>query len=383
MASSVPKEVLLAFHTMEREIFRRLVMEMARDPFRSMQMIALWLWIERLGFPNLIQKMLALPARILNLVADEAEECLKCLHLDLLPLPPTSQDSIPITRSLAAPPLSLQFLHERRQGAISGMKTIMDDVCSRIFDDIVERLAQRMRAAIFAPGPVRPNARPGMNVGPLMPPPDLSTNVGQMRGPRNPIIPHQEGTSRQGGTIEAAEMMMMMMGPRFRPFFNPGPHHVGSLDGPHAFAGGAQVPQMQIDPLQNLVGEPQEWGVDIINAFMAEPNLNPRARPWAPEDEASQGDRTMFLTFSRGYPLSEAEIVEFFTRHWGDCIQSLFIQETEEGVQPLFARLVLYSPATVPLILQGQEKAKFVIKGKHVWVRPYVPKKSRAQSPAK
>ncbi|KAI8553338.1 hypothetical protein RHMOL_Rhmol05G0007700 [Rhododendron molle] len=85
-------------------------------------------------------------------------------------------------------------------------------------------------------------------------------------------------------------------------------------------------------------------------------------------------DRTMFVTFSKGYPVGEMEIREFFTQIYGDCIESLYMQEVQVGEQSLFCRIVFYSPSFIDLILKGEGKVKFTINGKHVWMRKFVPK---------
>ncbi|KAF4363600.1 hypothetical protein CsatB_010600 [Cannabis sativa] len=90
-------------------------------------------------------------------------------------------------------------------------------------------------------------------------------------------------------------------------------------------------------------------------------------------------DRTMFVTFSKGYHVYEWEVREFFTRTYGDCIESLHMQEVQPTEQSLFARIVFYSAATIDVILDGHNKAKFTINGKHVWMRKFVPKRTKSQ----
>ncbi|GAB2291613.1 hypothetical protein Dimus_025868 [Dionaea muscipula] len=86
-------------------------------------------------------------------------------------------------------------------------------------------------------------------------------------------------------------------------------------------------------------------------------------------------NRTMFITFSKGYPVSEAEVKEFFNRSFGECVESIQMQEVAPNEQSLFARVVLCSPQKVDMILNGSEKVKFAINGKHVWSRKFVPKR--------
>ncbi|KAL6199571.1 hypothetical protein ACLB2K_029355 [Fragaria x ananassa] len=93
------------------------------------------------------------------------------------------------------------------------------------------------------------------------------------------------------------------------------------------------------------------------------------------QEEVPADDRTIFLTFSKGYPISEKEVREFFTRKYGDIFDAIHMQEVPvEDQQPLYARLVVRYAFFIPMVLEGQTKAKFAINGKHVWARKYVKK---------
>ncbi|KAL1805759.1 hypothetical protein ACET3Z_028827 [Daucus carota] len=85
--------------------------------------------------------------------------------------------------------------------------------------------------------------------------------------------------------------------------------------------------------------------------------------------------RTMFVTFSKGYSVAEWEIREFLENIFGDCIESIYMEDvTEIDDQPLFARIVFYQASMIYLILNGLSKASFIINGKHVRMRKFVPK---------
>ncbi|KAA8523323.1 hypothetical protein F0562_009746 [Nyssa sinensis] len=92
------------------------------------------------------------------------------------------------------------------------------------------------------------------------------------------------------------------------------------------------------------------------------------------EDEVPPDDRTMFVTFSKGYPVSEREVRQFFTRSFGKCVESLYMQEVPPNEQSLYARIVFFSASAIDMILNGQEKVKYNINGKHIWARKFVPK---------
>ncbi|CAN1290730.1 hypothetical protein LINPERPRIM_LOCUS20824 [Linum perenne] len=89
-------------------------------------------------------------------------------------------------------------------------------------------------------------------------------------------------------------------------------------------------------------------------------------------------NRTMFATFSKGYPVTARELKEFLIRNFGaDCMESLHMQEVVPPKQALYARIVFKYGSTMDRILNGVNKAKFNINGKHVWVRKYVPYNKR------
>ncbi|TVU31694.1 hypothetical protein EJB05_23392, partial [Eragrostis curvula] len=112
---------------------------------------------------------------------------------------------------------------------------------------------------------------------------------------------------------------------------------------------------------------------------MPSSTLNPMASPWVPmpmqmqEDTLPEEYRSLFITFSKGYPIAEEDILEFFSLMFGPCVEMVTLQKVQPGEQPIHGRMVLRSDAMIPVVLAGQETAKFVIKGKHLWARVYFP----------
>ncbi|XP_072962545.1 uncharacterized protein [Typha angustifolia] len=98
--------------------------------------------------------------------------------------------------------------------------------------------------------------------------------------------------------------------------------------------------------------------------------LNPMAVPWSPARNHSPEDhRSMFITFSRGYPISREDIMEYFTSRYGPCVDVVMIERAPPGQPPMYGRLVFKSASMIAAVLNGQRTAKFVIKGKHLWAR--------------
>ncbi|KAI3443558.1 hypothetical protein Pfo_000223 [Paulownia fortunei] len=101
------------------------------------------------------------------------------------------------------------------------------------------------------------------------------------------------------------------------------------------------------------------------------------SRGRARANETSRNERTMFVTFSKGYPVTENEVRQFFRRLFGNCIESFHMQEVRPDEQALFAKIVFFRSSFIRAILDGVSKAKFTINGKHVWMRKFVPKNDR------
>ncbi|XP_034225695.1 uncharacterized protein LOC117635495 [Prunus dulcis] len=240
----VSQEGFKLFHSIDRDLYTILAIHLCRDPLESMQVMALWLWLEKVGFKNAVKKILSLPFILINELADEAVTCLNIINGTHFSLPFEAND-IPLLQSFMEKEVSLQFFHENQQAAAQGVTKAANIVCLPAFDDI-------MKQAI------------------------------------------------------------------------------------------------EINFSQN---------------------------------SADHSQRTMFVTFSKGYPVHEHEVKQFFTAAFGDCVESLQMQEVQPFEQSLFARVVFHSASTIEAILSGVSKAKFTINGKHVWVRRFVPKRARSLLP--
>lgn len=279
--ATISLEELHAYHSIDREMFSRLVINLRRDPGESLLVMATWLWLEERGFPNIVFKMLKLSDRMVDVLADEAVSCFKCLESNSPSSSMLANGGIILfTSRLMEKPISLQMFLQNRFTAISGIKNYLITVCARVFTDILQ--------AVLGTTPLQAIRNQSLVI---------------------PGFPHP------------------------------------------LFGGVAVVPgAMDVDfPAGGL------W-------------------VWNPPNNVSEDERTMFLTFSRGFPVSEYEVRELFTSMCGDCVDTVYMQENSFSSyedQPLFARLVLKSVDTVDQILNGKRIAKFRINGKHIWARKY------------
>lgn len=270
------------YHTIDRALYSLLVVELQRDPLESMQTLALWIWLERTRFNDIIRKILSLPQFSITELADEAITCLKCIE-DNRFLLSTDAGEIPLTQSLMAKEFSLLFFHENRDSATSGIRKIVTEVCLKALTDIMEKALKR------------------------------------------------------GSEQTLTESKMAMVAPLAESFL---------------------IERIAQLGLGSDASPKRTKGRDV------------------PREE-----RTMFVTFSKGYPVAEVEIREFFSRIFGDCIECIHMQEVKSHEQALYARIVFVTPAIIDFILNDVPKAKFTINGKHVWMRKFVPKNGNSSLP--
>jgi len=282
----VPQEDFILFHQVDRNLYKILVTELFRDPSESMRLLAMWLWLEKVGFHNVVKKIMSLPIILINEIADESMLCLTCLtnnnNTSLIAIMLSSEaNDIPLLHSVVENEISLKFFLENRLEAIQGVEKTRKEVCMRAFGDIMQHAMMR-------------------NIAERM--------------------------------VENNNFLFGSTGPMNLQF--------GSVG------------------IAGAMGQQQS-------------NNNGGNGGIIPADE-----RTLFVTFSKGYRVKEWEVREFFTMGYGDCIEALFMQETQPNEQPLFGRIVFHKVSTIDLILRGAAKVKFSINRKHVWVRKFVPKRT-------
>ncbi|KAL8152044.1 hypothetical protein V2J09_021852 [Rumex salicifolius] len=101
--------------------------------------------------------------------------------------------------------------------------------------------------------------------------------------------------------------------------------------------------------------------------------LNPNALPFDPNQmRGSEADRSIFITFSIGYPLSENQISTFFTRKYGECIEKIYLHYGDtHSYHPLFGRVVFNKRSTPLVILGGGKQVHFTIEGKNLCCKEY------------
>ncbi|KAJ8535493.1 hypothetical protein K7X08_023213 [Anisodus acutangulus] len=277
MSSGITLEELHLFHKIDRDVFTRLVVCLSRNPSESLLVLAMWLWLEEVHFPSLIDKMAKLPDEIVYKLAEEGATCLKWLESKVPPMPNDVGD-MPLTAILLKRNISFNIFYQQRFTMISGIKTLLNKVCAIIFVDILHQIMSgKSRIILNSPIPI-----PGF---------------------------------------------------------------------PHPTFGAITVVPRTLD---SIIPSRDLWS-------------------WSLKTDAPVDDRTMFLTFSRGFPVTEAEVKELFNSYYGiDCVENVhMVPSGSSSDHSLYARMAVRDVSTIDQILCNGSIAKFRINGKHVWARKY------------
>ncbi|CAA3016415.1 Hypothetical predicted protein [Olea europaea subsp. europaea] len=377
----VSLKALRAFHSIDGALYAILVTELWRDPVESLQIIALWLWLEHVGFGKVTRKILAFAPLFINQIAEEAAMCIKCIK-DSHFIHSAEAIDIPLTRSIVEKEISLRFFNENRVTASREVGRIINQDCLYTMRDITEKalhgnsgesssrnwLLNPLNAAQSSPSnsTLMPfNGRQSSGWNQMMISSNANTAESSYRNQMirfnasrrylsNPIVmPFNVGPS------SGYSQMMIPSNDARRSLSNPTvmPFNLRQRSGLKEMMMSRHFHESMIHNFSNMrVGR---------NAF---PRNNQLIK------EVPREDRTMFATFSRGYPVAEMEVRHFFTTVYGNCIESFRMQEVWPYEQPLYARVVFLKASFVQEILDGTEKAKFTINRKHVWMRKFVPR---------
>ncbi|KAL0333693.1 UNVERIFIED_CONTAM: hypothetical protein Sangu_1525500 [Sesamum angustifolium] len=322
------------FYGLDRELYIILVRDLCRNPSECLQIMGLWLWLERGGICNVISKILSLTPYMINGLADEALTCLSLIN-NQFPLSSEAAD-IPLTHSLVKIDISLQYFLENRHTVFHEVQSLVSDVYIPALSDIME---------IARHGGFGESSSQNQVHTPI-PASDLSAS--QMPSTANQTTATPPSANQTTAAPSSASQMT---------------------------ATPSAANQMTVKPSSANLTRSLSSLVDSLVRSLSNLSIEGETRPRG--NENPKYARTMFATFSKGYPVTETEVRQFFTRMFGNCIESFHMQEVGPDEQPLYARIVFHRPSFIQVILNGDTKAKFTINGKHVWMRQFIPRNGR------
>ncbi|KAM7267619.1 hypothetical protein ACFE04_009785 [Oxalis oulophora] len=99
--------------------------------------------------------------------------------------------------------------------------------------------------------------------------------------------------------------------------------------------------------------------------------LNPNAFPFDPALVVNEVDRSIFLTFSKGFPISPKEIQHFFERRFKEnCVEKVYV-DNRPGKIPLFGKIRFHKLTFTIAILGNKPSTKLIVNGKPLWCKRF------------
>lgn len=371
---SIPVDLLHAYHDEERRIFSRMVFILGLEPNLSMKIIAFWLWLEENQCKDVVQRLNSLDDRYLLGVCDVAKSFLDSLRLSY-----SSNDH--------TYPSEGHFKQAFRDVAICGINYYLKNVCHKVLLDIrkqvhrsnVEKLVEEMGRVHFGIESIRKTGCSPIQIE--------NITVGRSIKEGSSYM-YKESTSLDLNKIQA---------------WNTNSHPCNGVG--ESFGSDCRFfdDMQNVDLLSNLKIQNSFRENDFLRCkdlVQYHSTLKGVANSSLSFDVSSSKnhkipweERTLFVTFSNGHPLSEEQLRAFFMRyavfkktliinsscdysihrHFGD-VETVYVPEPADNKPLLYAHITFCSPATLVQVLNGNGKAKFMIKGKHLWARQFVPK---------
>ncbi|CAH8324720.1 unnamed protein product [Eruca vesicaria subsp. sativa] len=112
-----------------------------------------------------------------------------------------------------------------------------------------------------------------------------------------------------------------------------------------------------------------------VSIRVKDATLNEHAQPFEP---VYRDQRSLFLTFSNGFPLTERQIFDFFNRSYAPgIVERVIVPRPRGGRGPSLHGRVVFKNTVIPaLVMRNCEKVCFSVDGRPLYCRPFVCKKS-------
>lgn len=286
--TTITQEEFFAFHNIDRQLFARLVFSMRREPMEAMHAAAFWLWLERLNMAQYVATLLTYSDEVFKVVFEETFLCLRVVELDTFVV--HGKDVILIQSIVGkfkdGVKVNLRFFHDNRISILLGIGHFIENICLRAFQDLIQTALEN-RA-----NPVNYNIQ-------YLPEPSVVGGVhgggggGFSPAPR-PALPHELGIIHP--SLRVGEMSV-------------------PLKSDQSNVSGNSVISNTNYGLEN---QPQVLQGDLlVDQLLSQLRLNENSWAQKFEDKSNllPSERTIFLTFSKGYPILENELREFFNRY--------------------------------------------------------------------
>ncbi|KAI3977671.1 hypothetical protein MKX01_007332 [Papaver californicum] len=321
MVDNVIAQDIKNFYADGRALYRRLVVDNGRGIVGCMHAIALWIFLEGMGFPNIVQKLLRTHDMVVNMIMDEAVLCLGWVESVIPPAPVFNLSDMPLTEKLmGGMPINLTLVYRNRMNVLAKVNQIVFESFSVAFDDII----QEVFGMSFAQ----------LNVQPLMQD-QHDARTFPYHYPQQ-AAPAVVGSSAYNSVFQCAQL-----------------HGLMSTDG------------VEIAMYPDFTPSALAFSGDSASSV---PRNLPNHTLLEKEEDLPEVQRAMFFTFLRENPVQQKELESYLEKSFGvGCIQKVTMQEVPGNEPPLWASVVFYSEILVLAIMQGRETAPMTINEKKVW----------------
>ncbi|KAI3908210.1 hypothetical protein MKW98_029511 [Papaver atlanticum] len=142
MADNFTSEDIKNAYPDGRVLYRRLVRDSGREIVITMQAIALWIFLEGMGFPNLVQKLLKTHEMVVNKILDEAAHCIRWVQSVTPPAPAVNLSDMPLTEGLmGGMRINLMLLYRNRMNVITKVNKTVFGSFAIAFDDMIQEVS--------------------------------------------------------------------------------------------------------------------------------------------------------------------------------------------------------------------------------------------------
>ncbi|CAA6656421.1 unnamed protein product [Spirodela intermedia] len=307
---------LLLFHSLDRQVYSRLVRGLQQDPQNVKRAMGLWLWLESIGHNDFVRHVNSYRDGLLIGFLREAEMCISAV---MGWLPPGCDLSIPLTAWLIDEPIDVGFFLFNKQIVFNGVSRIYARVCDVIFNDSLMLVISQDGSDLHHGGVVKGGCV---------------------------IQPSEEWMSRHGATWGQWLPASLGSGGWWRSLTRRRRRFLRARSG-RMIALSTVRPQ----GLPLWRGDPYSY-------------LSPGASPSASEKlwPSSIREFSFFL---------------FFFSRYGHCLENVMIEQMQGEVLPMYGRIVFINPRKMASVMNGRRSARFEINGNYLWARMYEPSTAR------
>ncbi|ONK61632.1 uncharacterized protein A4U43_C08F31970 [Asparagus officinalis] len=124
---------------------------------------------------------------------------------------------------------------------------------------------------------------------------------------------------------------------------------------------------------KDAIARGMDYILDGIGTIIFNPDMNDSGGLYYNRVAPNAVDcKTLLIAFHDSVPRKE-DILEFFGRRWGHCIEDVTIEQTPRGVKPVYGRIVITSEALVEAIFNNRPVLSMEINGSTTTVRKFAP----------